>query len=87
MDWRDPATLRELIRLRELDIEELIRSGNSSASEAFLTAIVERDDLQNELEFVLSDEPPSDEPGVGARVPKKPSGSGGAATAPEPDDH
>jgi hypothetical protein len=85
VDWRDPETLRELIQVYDLRIEQLTRSGNA-CDDGVLTAIVERIDLRNELEFVLGNQPPSDEAGAAVRVPRTPPPSSGSAMArPDPE--
>ena len=83
MDWRDPETPRALIRRYDVEIEEFMRGDTTEFNESVLTAMVERDDLQNELDFVLSNlpPPPFDEAGAAVRVPRKPSPSHGSAAA------
>ncbi len=96
MDRERKLATRELLRAQEFRLQELMESipGELGAfvppdevTDQLLTAMVELEDLRNELEFLQDD---SSEPGepdalVGAPVKPAPRLSSGAIALPEPE--
>jgi len=86
---RDLAT-RKRLRTEEFRLHELMMNlpdGASVPSEDLIAAIVEVEDLRNELEFLENDSSDSGEPGafVGAPIKPAPHLNSGAVALPEPD--
>jgi hypothetical protein len=86
---REVAT-RERLRAQESRLQELMMNlpdGASVPSEDLITAMVEAEDLRNELEFLQNDSTDSGEPDavVGAPIKPLPHLNSGAIALPEPD--
>jgi hypothetical protein len=65
MCWESEAALRELIEERTQEIASAMMNlpdGASEPPEQKLTAMIELEDLQSELEFLRGSAPDSDEP-------------------------
>jgi hypothetical protein len=90
MDWERELATRERLRTQEFRLQEQMMNlpeGASVPSEELITAMIEVEDLRNELEFLQSDSSDSAEPDAFVGAPIKPlvGLSSGAIALPEPD--
>ena len=90
MDRERELATRERLRTQEFRLQELMMNlpeGASVPSEDLITAMVEIEDLRNELEFLQDDSSDSGEPDafVGAPIKPFPHLNSGAIALPESD--
>jgi hypothetical protein len=93
MDRERELAMRELLHAQEFRLNELIMTsrpeGASVPQDELITAMVELEDLRNELEFLQNDSSDSGESNAFVGAPIKPPShlNSGAIALPEPDEH